>query len=178
VEVDADRTGEDPVIPLVPRGRPSWVVALLGVVVLALVVAAALLFPRWQDARAEQARYDDGLRAATAEVIAFTTLDYRNIDPSIERVLDGATGDFKKQFSSSRDQLVALSKQNESVSVGQVLRAGVVSMDSDSARVIVVADSSVTNVNAPDPQPRHYRLQLDLVRSGERWLTSGLEFVG
>ena len=59
-----------------------------------------------------------------------------------------------------------------------MLRAGVVSMDDDSARVIVVADSSVTNVNAPDPQPRHYRLPLDLVRSGDRWLTSDLEFVG
>lgn len=162
----------------VPRGRPSWVVALLGVVVLTLVVGGAVLFPRWQDARAEQAGYDEVLHAATAEVIAFTTLDYRNIDPSIDRVLDGATGDFKKQFSSSRAQLVALSKQNESVSKGQVLRAGVVSMDADSARVIVVADSSVTNVNAPDPQPRHYRLALDLVRSGDRWLTSDLEFVG
>ena len=163
---------------LVPRGRPSWVVALLGVVVLALVVGAAVLFPRWQDARAEQAGYDAALRAATAEVIAFTTLDYRNIDPSIDRVLAGATGDFKKQFEGSREQLVTLSKQNESVSEGRVLRAGVVSMDADSARVIVVADSSVTNVNAPEAQPRHYRLQLDLVRRGDRWLTSDLEFVG
>lgn len=163
---------------LVPRGRPGWVVALLGVVVVALVVGAAVLFPRWQDARAEQAGYDEVLRAATAEVIAFTTLDYRDIDPSIDRVLAGATGQFRKQFKASREQLVALSKQNESVSEGQVLRAGVVSMDDDSARVIVVADSSVTNVNAPDPQPRHYRLQLDLVRQGDRWLTSGLEFVG
>jgi Mce-associated membrane protein len=163
---------------LVPRGRPGRVAALLGVVVLALVVGGAVLFPRWQDARAEQAGYDAVLRAATAEVIAFTTLDYRDIDPSIDRVLAGATGDFKKQFASSRDQLVQLSKRNESVSKGQVLRAGVVSMDDDSARVIVVADSSVTNVNAPDPQPRHYRLQLDLVKQGDRWLTSGLEFVG
>ena len=70
-----------------------------------------------------------------------------------------------------------LTKQNESVSKGQVLRAGVVSMDDDSARVVVVADSTVTNVSAPEPQPRHYRLQLDLVLRGDRWLTSGLEFV-
>jgi Mce-associated membrane protein len=178
VEVDADRSGEGPVTALVPRGRPGWLAAALAVLVLALVVGGAVLFPRWQDARAEQAAYDGVLRAATAEVIAFTTLDYRDIDPSIERVLTGATGDFKKQFEASREQLVALSKQNRSVSKGQVLRAGVVSMDADSARVVVVADSSVTNVNAPDPQPRHYRLQLDLVRQGARWLTSDLEFVG
>jgi Mce-associated membrane protein len=166
------------VTALVTRRRPTWLAALLGVVVLALLVGGVVLLPRWQDARAEEARYDDVLRAATAEVIAFTTLDYRDIDPSIERVLTGATGDFKKQFSSSRTQLEQLSKQNESVSKGQVLKVGVVSMDDDSARVVVVADSSVTNVNAPDPQPRHYRLQLDLVRRGDRWLTSDLQFVG
>lgn len=163
---------------LVPRGRPAWLAALLAVLVLALVAGGVVLFPRWQDARAEQAAYDGVLRSATAEVIAFTTLDYRDIDPSINRVLAGATGDFKTQFRASREQLVALSKQNHSVSQGQVLRAGVVSMDADSARVVVVADSAVTNVNAPDPQPRHYRLQLDLVRQGDRWLTSDLEFVG
>ena len=163
---------------LVPRGRPSWVVALLGVVVLALVVGAAVLFPRWQDARAEQAGYDAALRAATAEVIAFTTLDYRNIDPSIDRVLAGA------QHPALGDRLVLLRQRDELLTAALELllevtgRAGVVSMDADSARVIVVADSSVTNVNAPEAQPRHYRLQLDLVRQGDRWLTSDLEFVG
>ena len=159
-------------------GRPSWLTAALAAVVVGLLVVGGLLLPRWLDARAEQDRYDAVLKAATLETIAFTTLDYRDLDPSIERVLDGATGDFEKQFSASRDQLEQLSTQNKSVSEGRVLEAGVVSMDEDSARVIVVADSTVTNVNAPDPQPRHYRLQLDLVLQDGRWLTSDLQFVG
>ena len=162
---------------LLTRGR-GWLVPLLAVLVAALLAAGLLLVPRWQDARAEEAAYDDVLRAATAEVVAFTTLDYRHIDPSIDRVLAGATGDFRTQFASSRDQLVKLSRANHSVSKGRVLRAGVVSMDGDSARVVVVADSTVTNINAPNPQPRHYRLQLDLVRRGGAWLTSDLQFVG
>jgi Mce-associated membrane protein len=44
--------------------------------------------------------------------------------------------------------------------------------------VIVVADSMVSNVNTSTPQPRHYRLQLDLVLQGGRWLTDDLQFVG
>jgi Mce-associated membrane protein len=163
---------------LVPSGRPGWLAAGLAVLVLALLVAGGLLLPQWLEARAEEDRYDDVLRAATAEVVAFTTLDYRDIEPSVERVLDGATGDFKEQFESSRPQLEQLSRENESVSEGRVLEAGVVSMDDDSATVVVVADSRVTNVNAPEPQPRHYRLQLDLVLQGDRWLTSDLQFVG
>jgi Mce-associated membrane protein len=64
------------------------------------------------------------------------------------------------------------------MSKGKVLQAGLVSSDQDSARVIVVADSTVSNLNTQSPQPRHYRLQLDLVRQGSRWLTSDLQFVG
>lgn len=162
----------------VGTGRRGWLVGALAALAVALVVTGGLLLPRWQEARAEEQRHRDVLRAAAAEVVAFTTIDYRNLAPSIDRVLGGATGEFKKQFADSRGQLEELSTENRSVSRGRVLEAGVVSMDGDSATVIVVADSQVTNVNAPEPQPRHYRLQLDLVRRGERWLTSDLQFVG
>ena len=163
---------------LVPSGGPRWLAAALAVLVLALLVTGGVLLPRWQEARAEDERRREVLRAATAEVVAFTTLDYRDIQPSVDRVLEGATGDFKEQFEASRTQLEQLSVDNESVSEGRVLKAGVVSMDEDSATVVVVADSQVTNKSTDEPQPRHYRLQLDLVLEGDRWLTSDLQFVG
>lgn len=163
---------------LLPSGGPRWLAAALAVLVLALLVTGGVLLPGWLDARAEDERRRAVLRAATAEVVAFTTLDYRDLEPSIERVLDGATGEFEEQFESSRAQLEQLSRDNESVSEGRVLKAGVVSMDEDSATVVVVADSQVTNKSTDEPQPRHYRLQLDLVLEGDRWLTSDLQFVG
>jgi len=163
---------------LVASGGPRWLVAALAVLVLALLVTGGVLLSQWQEARAEDERRREVLRAATAEVVAFTTLDYRDIEPSVDRVLEGATGDFKEQFESSRPQLEQLSRDNESVSEGRVLKAGVVSMDEDSATVVVVADSQVTNKSTDEPQPRHYRLQLDLVLEGDRWLTSDLQFVG
>lgn len=163
---------------LLPSGGPRWLAAALAVLVLALLVTGGVLLPGWLDARAEDERRRAVLRAATAEVVAFTTLDYRDLEPSIERVLDGATGEFEEQFESSRAQLEQLSRDNESVSEGRVLKAGVVSMDEDSATVVVVADSQVTNKSTDEPQPRHYRLQLDLVLEVDRWLTSDLQFVG
>ena len=163
---------------LLPSGGPRWLAAALAVLVLALLVTGGVLLPGWLDARAEDERRRAVLRAATAEVVAFTTLDYRDLEPSIERVLNGATGEFEEQFESSRAQLEQLSRDNESVSEGRVLKAGVVSMDEDSATVVVVADSQVTNKSTDEPQPRHYRLQLDLVLEVDRWLTSDLQFVG
>jgi Mce-associated membrane protein len=93
-------------------------------------------------------------------------------------VLKGATGEFKKEFAAQTEQLTKLVAENKSVSEGQVLDAGIVRADADSARVLVVADSKVTNTAAPQGQARTYRLQLDLVREHGRWLTSDVEFVG
>lgn len=150
---------------------------LLGVLVVALLVAGGLLGTRWADARESEQRYDAVLAAARAEALAFTTLDHTSVKEDTARVLAGATGSFRRQFESSRGQLTELATRNQSVSKGKVLSAGVVSADADSARVVVVADSMVSNVNTPTPQPRHYRIQMDLVRHGDAWLTSDLEFV-
>jgi Mce-associated membrane protein len=150
---------------------------LLVALVLALVVGGLVLGQRWTEARESEQRYAAVLVAAKREALAFTTLDHRTVEEDTRRVLAGATGSFKKQFEASIEQLTELATQNESVSKGKVLSAGVVSADADSARVVVVADSSVSNVNTPAPQPRHYRIQMDLVRQGDEWLTSSLEFV-
>lgn len=149
----------------------------LLVLLVLLVAGGVVLGTRWAQASETEDRYDAVLDAARAEALAFTTLDHRTVEEDTQRVLDGATGAFERQFRSSLDQLTALATENESVSTGKVLSAGVVSADEDSARVIVVADSTVSNVNTPSPQPRHYRIQLDLVRRGDTWLTSDLQFV-
>jgi Mce-associated membrane protein len=181
--------GAGPVEGTAPRGRarvgslvlPARVL-LVGVLLAALVVAGMLLV-RHRQATAQQALRDDVLAAARQEAVNFTTLDYRQLDRDLGRVLDGAGGSFKQQFQQQSDQLRQLVTANKAVSVGQVLDAGLVSLDGDSARVLVVADSRVTNTGAPDGQLRRYRMQLDLVRSADgptrgRWLTSDLQFVG
>ena len=157
--------------------RVSTLDLLLGALVLALVVGGVVIGQRWNEARASEETYAAVLAAAKREALAFTTLDHRTVKADTGKVLAGATGAFKRQFEGSLDQLTELATQNESVSKGKVLSAGVVSADQDSARVIVVADSTVSNVNTPTPQPRHYRIQMDLVRQGDDWLASELEFV-
>lgn len=163
--------------------RDLLVRVLLLAVLLAALVVGGVLLARHRQAVAQQAVRDDVLAAARQEAVNFTTLDYRQLDRDLGRVLDGAGGSFKTQFQQQSDQLRQLVTANKAVSVGQVLDAGLVSLDGDSARVLVVADSRVTNTGAPDGQLRRYRMQLDLVRSADgptrgRWLTSDLQFVG
>jgi Mce-associated membrane protein len=142
------------------------------------VVLIALTLPRMSAADEREQRRTEVLQAARQAAVNFTTLDYRRLDRDLGRVLAGATGEFRSQFEAGTKDLSELVTANQAVSNGEVLEAGVVSDDADSARVLVVADSTVTNAAESEPQKRHYRLQLDLVRDGERWLVSDLKFIG
>ncbi|MEU5593250.1 hypothetical protein [Streptomyces sp. NPDC020298] len=150
---------------------------------LALATALTAALAVWLGLRLDQQhetaqRRQDVLAAARQSALNFTSLDYRHYARDSANVLEGATGDFKKQFTAQTAQLTRLVAENKSVSEGRVLDAGIIRSDARSARVLVVADSKVTNTAVPEGQARTYRLQLDLVRQGGRWLTSDVEFVG
>ncbi len=164
---------------LLPSGEASRP-ALVGLALLLIVllVGAGLLGRRVHGYGSQESRRQAALTAARQMAVNFTTLDYRHGKADLQRVMDGATGDFKEEFGNGFDQLGTIISRNQAVSQGQVLEAGLVSSDADSARVLVVADSTVSNKATPTGQRRHYRMQLELRREGGRWLTSNLEFVG
>lgn len=150
----------------------------LGVAATSLAAAATWLGVEVHERHETEDRRQAILAAARQSALNFTSLDYRHYDRDSKNVLSGATGDFAQQFSAQTAELTKLVAANKSVSEGQVLEAGIVRSDSRTARVLVVADSKVTNVSAPQGTSRNYRLQLDLVYEGGRWLTSNVEFVG
>jgi Mce-associated membrane protein len=172
-------SGTDPArrAPRRPGGR-GLALAGLALAGVACLVLVALTVPRLAATDEREQRRTEVLQAARQAAVNFTTLDYRQLDRDLGRVLDGATGEFRSQFEAGTKDLSELVTANQAVSEGEVLEAGIVSDDADSARVLVVADSTVTNAAETEPQKRHYRLQLDLVRDGERWLVSDLQFVG
>ena len=155
----------------------AWSVGLVVATVLTIALTIWLSIGRYDQREAEQRRQDI-LAASRQSALNFTSLDYRHYDRDSANVLKDATGDFKKQFAAQTEELTQLVGQNKSVSEGQVLEAGIVRSDEHSARVLLVADSKVTNTAAPKGEARTYRLQLDLVRRNGRWLTSDVEFVG
>jgi Mce-associated membrane protein len=159
------------------RTRNLLAVAM-AVLVLGAVVVGGFAGRRLLDARHDQAAGDDAVAAASQLAVNFTTLDYQSFDRDSGRVLAGATGQFRAEFSGQSAELKKLVTANKAVSKGKVLSAGLVSHDSDSARVLLVVDADVTNSSATTPVPRHYRMQVDLSRAGTRWLANQLQFVG
>ncbi|MEU6577284.1 hypothetical protein [Streptomyces sp. NPDC046805] len=150
----------------------------LAIALALLAATSGYLGVQAHQQRAEEQRRQDILAAARQSALNFTSLDYRHYDRDSRNVLKDATGKFKKEFAAQTAQLTKLVTTNKSVSEGQILDAGIIRADENSARVLVAADSKVANTAAPDGQARNYRLQLDLVRKGGRWLTSDVEFVG
>ena len=163
-----------------PRRSP-WLGPLAALLLAALACAAVAAFlaaGRLAAAADRDASREAVLRAAHQHVMNFTTIDHRTLDRDLRRVLRGSTGDFHKEFKAGTADLSSVLTGSEAVSNGEVLEAGLVSADADSARVLVVADSTVRNTASTEPQKRHYRMQLDLVVDDGRWLVSDLRFLG
>ncbi len=176
----------DAAVQAEPRGT-SWRLVNVVLVLLALVLVAATVFflvkarsdaGGGSRARSVSRQYDVVTSSATKETLAFLTVDYKDMDSRIAQVLAGSTGTFKSQYAAAKSQLKSSAVQSKAVSSGKVLHVGVGDLTSKSATVFVAADSQVTNLSTKGKaQPRYYRLELKLVRSGSHWLTSDLEFV-
>lgn len=150
------------------------VVALAGL----LVAIAAVLTSRASVDDDLTAAHHEVAEAARTEALAFLAVDHTDMEPLIDAVLAGATGDFKEQYESQRDVLTSEAIRTEATSIGEVVALGVGELDDESATVLVAANSTVTNSSTgSEGQVRFYRLRLDLVREGDRWLTSNVEFV-
>jgi Mce-associated membrane protein len=117
--------------------------------------------------------------AARAETLAFLAVDPRDMDAIAERVLAGATGEFARQYDASRGDLARQARRRGTVTSGRVVALGVAGLDADSAVVHVAADSAEERPGATtSARLRHHRLRLALVREGDDWLVSTLQFVG
>lgn len=156
-----------------------WLVGgLVVVLVLQVVVIGLLATSRGSVDEALTARQREVAAAARAEAVAFLTVDHEDMDPLIDAVLAGATGDFKEQYESQRETLVREAVRTEATSTAEVVALGVGDQDEDSATVLVAANSTVTNTSTrSEAQVRYYRLRLGLVREDDRWLTSDVQFV-
>lgn len=158
--------------------RRALVVAALSLLALGALVVCGLYGRQYLDARAQVEQRAAVLAQARQIGVNFVTLDYRTFDRDVEMVLDGATGSFRESFRSGVEQTRTLVEQNESVSTGEVSEAALVTSDDDSATVLLVLDTEVTNTANPQPVARHYRVRLELTRVADQWLANDLQFVG
>jgi Mce-associated membrane protein len=160
-----------------PGGRMTVAVISLGVVVIALVVAVAVLGTlvwRSQGALDERAAAEQSARQTAVNL---ASIDYRTVTQGIDRVLSGMTGEVKTQWATQSKTIADTATKTQSMSTVQSVNAGVVSMDDDSAEVIVAVTAVTTSPKVRQGAPRYYRFTMDLSRVDGRWLVSKLGLV-
>jgi hypothetical protein len=168
-------------------------VAKLALAALAVLLAAAcvvvLVKPTAVPGKSAAERADDRNLAVTVAANritkAFLDVDYRDMDPRIDKVLSLATGTFKNQYQTAKVDLKTSVEQAKAVATGAVLDVGIGDIDNDTARVYVAADTKVSNTAIEKDKAagksvadkRYYRFQLSLTKVGDRWLLSDLQFI-
>ncbi|MBC6461370.1 nuclear transport factor 2 family protein [Actinomadura sp. HBU206391] len=171
-----DSTGRAPGGPLAGAvGR--LVAAVLTIAVIGLAVAASSLGLSVWRARDAADREAGAEQAARQTAVNMVSIDYRNIQQGIDRVLGGMTGDIKNQWATQAKTISDTATKNQATSTVQSVRAGVVSIDGDSAEVIVAVTAVTSSPKVKQAAPRYYRFSMDLKRVDGRWLVSKLGLV-
>jgi Mce-associated membrane protein len=177
----SDQALAAPARPRTSRRARTAVVVLgaLAVLLAAASVGLAVTVKSHLDDRdALDAARSAAVAAARQEIVNLDSLSWDTVDADLKRVLDGATGTFKDQFSRAQKDLKPVVVQRKSQSSGQVLFAGVVRADTDTATVLVAVDRTVKDSTDPAGAVAHDRWRVDLEKHGGRWLVSDLQPVG
>jgi Mce-associated membrane protein len=153
----------------------AWALSVLLVVALAGLTLSVVALSKQ---RADDTERAGAMKAARQLALDFTTYDYQTSDADFKRVTDESTGQFKQEFQAGIDAVKTEVVTNKATSKGDVLEAGVVSNDKDSAQVLVIVNAVVTNTASTTGTERRYRIKLDMVREKDRWLTADLQVVG
>jgi Mce-associated membrane protein len=191
--VDAPATGtEEPPPPpppsagrtTRPRGSgPSWlVIAVLGVVALALVATAAVLgLGTWnvrevreQDAVAEATR--SAPAAAERASAAILSYGYQSLDADEKSAERYMTAKYKKRYADTFDRLVRPNAAKVKAKVdAEVKASGVAHADAHRVDVLLYVNQTTTSTaNGGEPQVALNRVQLSMVEVDGTWLVDDI----
>lgn len=173
--MDTTREAPAPRRPLDRSAAAGRALALVTVLALATAATVQLLDLRGDDevADARTAAVD----AARAQVTGLLSVNAETDDDDIAVLLDGATSGFRDEFEKQAAAFLRSLRQGKVRSTGEVTSAGVSDFAGDHATVLVAASGTVENDQTDEPEPRYYRLSVELEKVDDRWLVSNLEFV-
>lgn len=170
-------------MPGAHRKSSSGAATFIVAAVLVVLLIAAAVFATFQTvhtnklAASPNGEWQPYVDAAATAGQNLTTIDYRNVDRDIQRVLDMSTGTFHDEFQSRAATFKKTVLKSKSVSTGMVAGAGVQSLGDGSARVLVAVTVRTSNAGAPEQEPRSWRMRIDISQTADGYKASNVEFV-
>ncbi|MFF4317016.1 hypothetical protein [Streptomyces sp. NPDC001507] len=158
--------------------------AVLGVVLVAALVAAAVLGWQYRQGRqAEQAR-GEALAAARQAAPVVLSYDYRHLDRDFSRARALLTGHFRDQYGKTTKAVVAptATKYHGVVKAtvatpadGGAPAVSVVSATPDRAVVLLFVNQVTSSTQVPEPRLDLNRVRMTLTRTSDGWKVSGVD---
>ena len=163
------------------RKRPRWPVvgAVLSAVAVVALAVTSVGLARSHDDRQAVADHDlellQGTRQAVMNLITPSAADPAG---SAQRILDGATGEWKTEFESTRTEFIDTIAQSKTESTGEILGAGIERANDDgTTSVMVAAVTKVTNAAGAKDEPRTWRLRVQVGKDGDLYKLAKIEVV-
>lgn len=159
--------------------RRRRVALVLGVLLTVLGLAGVTGWLGWQVYRLHQQDHhrQTCLQAARQGALNLTTIDYREVNADIQRILDGTTGAFHNDFSQRSEPFIDTVKQAQSTSVGTITAAGLESMTDREAQVLVAVSVKSSLAGVQQAQPRAWRMRINVETVGDEMKVSNVAFV-
>ncbi|WP_345125879.1 hypothetical protein, partial [Streptomyces chiangmaiensis] len=162
----------------------SVLTAVLGVALVAALVAATVLGWQYRQGRqAEQAR-DEALAAARKAAPVVLSYDYRHLDRDFSRARALLTGRFRDQYGKTTKAVVAptATKYHGVVKAsvatpadGGAPAVSVVSATPDRAVVLLFVNQVTQSTQVPEPRLDLNRVRMTLTRTSDGWKVSGVD---
>jgi Mce-associated membrane protein len=153
-------------------GLARGIGALLVLLLVATVVVAAVRLGRASPGRSLSGFQRGALSAATTYAAEFATYDYKDFNAQVALTESHSVDPFLSQYQAKTAQLRSAIIRAKSVSRAKVISAGIASISSTAAVVDVFLDQTISNSESTAPRVESQRVQITMVRRGDRWWLS------
>lgn len=182
----------------------QFLAIVLLVITLAGIAGAAWFAAQWVNGSRDGGVQTAPVDAARDGVTRFLTISPGNLDEDLENVSSIAHGDFAEEWEKGAKTLKKSVLQTGASMKPEILKAGYLKGDSDSATVLLIADARISYKNkiedpkdskgkdkkksdkdkekwdkdgdgVPDARNEHYRIKVDMALVDGTWKVSKLE---
>lgn len=147
---------------------------LLAVLSAGLIVVLVIGYFSWQHQRDLTSARAGALKAGKAFALDFGAYDYRNLDADFNRVMEGMTAGFAKDYADTSSKLKPTLVQYKTRVTSSLQGAGVTSAGTTRATIVVFLDQTVNTSQSSVPRIDRNRLEIQLERHNGKWLVAKL----
>ncbi|MFC9789374.1 hypothetical protein [Rhodococcus sp. NPDC127528] len=181
-DADEDTSDSEPAAETSqPKAARNWrrlaAIGGFAVLVVALVVAGIVLLIDRNSANERDAKRGQFDQVARQTVLNLTTIKPDTAKEDVDRILAGASGEFKSEFDGRQDPFVSVVKEAGVTTVGKIIESGIQSEDGNTAKVLVAARADVSTPDNTQNGPRDFRMRVTVTDDGGIMTASRVEFV-